>query len=98
MYGFEPFLGLGENPSERVVRALDGKTLGGNEVYGLVLPVAYGRAGALLSARIRELRPGLVLGTGLYQGSPKLGVTKLAANFKFARRSTARARTRMVSS
>ncbi len=39
MYGFEPFLGLAENPSEQVVRALDGKTLGGSGITGPVLPV-----------------------------------------------------------
>jgi len=83
LYGFGPFLDLKENPSERVVRALDGKKVKGNEVVGIVLPVEYGRAASLLSAKMREIGPGLVLGTGAYRSFPKLGVTKLAANFKF---------------
>ncbi len=39
--------------------------------------------GTLLSARINGLKPDIVLGTGLYRSLPKMGVTKLAANFKF---------------
>ena len=84
LFGFEPFLGFDENPSKRVVEALDGKTVNGSEIVGLILPVEYGRVESLLATKISELGPGLVLGTGLHPGLPKLGITKLAANFKFS--------------
>jgi pyroglutamyl-peptidase len=82
LFGFEPFLGFDENPSERIVAALQGKKVGDNEIFGLVLPVEYGRAGSLLTERVNEVKPDLVIGTGLHPGAPRLEIMKLAANLK----------------
>lgn len=84
LYGFEPFLDLKENPSEQIVRSLSGKEILGNKIETLVLPVeSVGIENALIS-EIKKARPDLVMGLGLYQGLPKLGVTKIAINFLFS--------------
>lgn len=84
LYGFEPFLDLKDNPSEQVVKALAGKKIAGGSIDTLILPVEYRSIEKLLLSKIRQTKPGLVLGLGLYQGIPKLGVTKTALNLRFA--------------
>ena len=84
LYGFEPFLDLKDNPSEQVVKSLAGKRIMGDGIDTLILPVEYSSIEKLLLSKIRQTKPALVLGLGLYQGLPKLGVTKTALNFRFA--------------
>jgi pyroglutamyl-peptidase len=62
--GFEPFAGDALNPSREVVKALDGRTLGGVAVRGLVLPVQHERARELLRPALAapDLRAAVLLG------------------------------------
>ena len=50
--GFEPFGGDTLNPSKELVQALDGQKIGRRRIQGLVLPVTYGLAAAMV---LREL-------------------------------------------
>lgn len=46
--GFEPFGGDAVNPSKEIVQALDGEVIGTWQVRGMVLPVTYGAAAAMV--------------------------------------------------
>jgi pyroglutamyl-peptidase len=63
--GFEPFGPYGYNPVQDTANEYNGKTLGDVEVVGLVLPCTYFGAFEVLSVKIDELSPDIVLGSGL---------------------------------
>ena len=46
--GFGPFLEVVSNPTERLVRHFDGRSVSGHNLTGLVLPVSYLRASRML--------------------------------------------------
>jgi pyroglutamyl-peptidase len=48
--GFEPYGGLGRNPSADIARRLDGRRIGGQSVVGRVLPVDIGALDSTLDA------------------------------------------------
>ncbi|MGY5876256.1 MAG: pyroglutamyl-peptidase I [Candidatus Thorarchaeota archaeon] len=62
--GFEPFDGFETNPSAEVARAIDGKTIAGNIVAGIVLPLDYNTALDVVGKSIGELNPSHVLACG----------------------------------
>jgi pyroglutamyl-peptidase len=79
--GFGPFGSEPDNPSERVVRALDGTRLpGGTLVRGRVLPVAFDGARAALAAVLAEGVPALALGLGLAGSRREISVERVALN------------------
>jgi len=79
--GFGPFGSEPDNPSERVVRALDGTRLpGGVLVRGRVLPVAFEGARAALAAALAEGVPALALGLGLAASRREISVERVALN------------------
>ncbi len=82
LFGFEPFLGFNENPSEKIARALDGKTVKGRKVVGRILPVDYERLEGNVIAELDRHRPSVVIGTGLAAGRSLLSVEKIAVNYK----------------
>lgn len=83
--GFEPFGGDALNPSQEVVRVLDGEMVGKHRIVGAVLPVAFATAPPLLDALIERHRPALVLALGLAGGRGELSFERVAVNLIDAR-------------
>lgn len=83
--GFVPFGDGSSNPSGKLARSLDGRTVAGAKVRSAVLPVSYGKvAGALLSA-IEKAKPDIVIGTGLWGGRTDVTIERVALNLAEAR-------------
>ncbi|MEW5852830.1 MAG: hypothetical protein AB2A00_28865 [Myxococcota bacterium] len=78
VFGFEAFGEERINPSEVAVRALHGRTLGGVELVGSVLPVTYANAFSTLRPVLDAVRPVAVMGVG--QGGERFQVESQARN------------------
>lgn len=85
LIGFEPFGGDALNPSQEIVRALDGETVGAHRIVGAVLPVAFAKAPPLLDALVERHRPVLALALGLAGGRGELSFERVAVNLVDAR-------------
>ena len=79
--GFEPFGGLVRNPSAEVARALEGEG-----VSAAVLPVDYDRVGAALEGLLEARAYDAVLLMGVAIGRSRLGLERVAVNFRDAQR------------
>lgn len=76
--GFGAFLDVVDNPSGWLAERVHGAQIpGGPEVYGLRLPVSYGRAPSQTLAAIGALRPRLVIGLGVATGRTEVCVEAL---------------------
>ena len=62
--GFEPFDGYSVNPSEELVKHLNGKTIAGQKMIGKVLPLDYSKAGDVLRKLIDQHKPKYVICCG----------------------------------
>ncbi|MGM7702906.1 pyroglutamyl-peptidase I [Pseudalkalibacillus sp. Hm43] len=78
--GFEPFLDHKMNPTEMIVKELDGKTIGAFEIIGHVLPVDYEQASPKLLNLVDELEPDAVIALGLAAGRNKITPERVAIN------------------
>ena len=78
--GFEPFNGLGANPSEEVAKALDGRAVAGAVVRSAVLPVDHAAAGPRVAALVDELDPGAIVHLGLAAGRARIALERVALN------------------
>ncbi len=79
--GFEPFDGERVNPSQVVVHALDGESVGGAAVVeGCVLPVERHRAVELLLQRLAPPLPAVVLMLGEAGGRARVTPERIAIN------------------
>lgn len=78
--GFEPFGGDTRNPSADLALALDGARVGRLRVNGRVLPVEYAAAGKLIVELLRELRPAVVICTGLATSADVIRIETVAVN------------------
>jgi len=83
--GFEPFGGDALNPSQEIVRALNGETIGAHRIVGAVLPVAFAKAPPMIDALIAHHRPEIVLALGLAGGRGELSFERVAINLVDAR-------------
>jgi pyroglutamyl-peptidase len=83
--GFEPFGGDAVNPSALVAQALDGQTLGGARVHGVVLPCVFGAAITAIKSALDLHRPQLVLALGLAASRAELTPERVAINLDDAR-------------
>ena len=83
--GFAPFGGHVDNPSQAVVRALDGEVVAGHRLVGRELPVEFGRSLRTLRGAIREARPALVVCVGQAGGRAKISLERVAINVDDAR-------------
>lgn len=83
--GFSPFLNFEVNPSQMVAQKLDGQIVDGISFTGKILPVSYSDVESVLMNYLDEVKPDLVIGTGLAPGRPKLSVEKIAINYKYSR-------------
>ncbi len=78
--GFPRFADVERNPSEHIVQALDGTTIGGAEVVGQDAP-GLGREHAhAVRTAIAETSPGLALLLGVAPGRPGLTIERTAVN------------------
>ena len=74
--GFEPFGGASSNPSQDIVRALDGKAVAGHRIAGAVLPCVFGTARRELNALLRRHRPAVLVCLGAVSSThPSLPTT-----------------------
>jgi pyroglutamyl-peptidase len=78
--GFPRFADVERNPSEQIVSALDGATIGGIEVVGRMLPVSAERTPGAVRAAIAETAPRLALMLGVAPGRAGLSVERTAVN------------------
>ena len=78
--GFPRFADVERNPSEQIVSALDGASVGGMEVVGRVLPVSAARTPGAVRAAIAETAPTLALMLGVAPGRAGLSVERTAVN------------------
>ncbi len=78
--GFEPFGNYKFNPTQDIVREYDRRTIKGIEVVGLVLPCTYYGAFQLLSEKIDELSPDIILGSGLASRVQRIRLEAIGRN------------------
>ena len=84
--GFEPFDKDVVNPSWEAVRQLDGVQLAPDvQIVARRLPCAFATAGECLTRLIDELRPAMVIATGLGPGRSTLSIERVAINVNDAR-------------
>ena len=83
--GFEPFGGEHINPSAEVARGLNGRTIGGAPVVGVVLPCVFGASIDALRAALDAHRPQLVLALGQASGREGFTLERVAINLDDAR-------------
>jgi pyroglutamyl-peptidase len=85
LLGFEPFDGDAVNPSQDVVRALDGRVIAGHHVVTAVLPVVFASTLGALARLIDRTSPSLVLALGLAATRARLSLERVAINLIDAR-------------
>jgi pyroglutamyl-peptidase len=78
--GFEPFLDHPLNPTEAIVKELDGKRVGKYTIAGRVLPVAFDQSSDKLLSYVDELQPDAVISLGLAAGRNKVTPERVAIN------------------
>ena len=83
--GFEPFGGDDYDPSAEIALALDGRTVAGSLVRGIVLPCVFGRSLRVLRRALRRERPELVICLGLAGARNCLSLERVAINVNDAR-------------
>lgn len=83
--GFGPFGEFTINPTEQIVRELNGTTINGYLVKGVVLPVVFGEAGDALLETIELVNPVVVICLGLAGDRNDISIERLAVNLDDAR-------------
>lgn len=78
--GFEPFGPYKFNPTQDIAKEYDGKKVMNIEIVGLILPCTYYGAFELLSEKIDELSPEVVLSTGLASSVQRLRIEAIGRN------------------
>lgn len=85
LIGFEPFDCEQANPSQEIVRALDGQTIGDHRVVGAVLPVAFNATLPIIEDLLAAHRPALALALGQAGGRSAISLERVAINLVDAR-------------
>ncbi|PLR76178.1 peptidase C15 [Bacillus sp. V3-13] len=78
--GFEPFLEFPINPTEKIVKELDGKQIGAYEITGLLLPVDYETTTAKMIDAVQTVKPDAVISLGLAAGRTAITPERIAIN------------------
>ena len=78
--GFEPFLSFTINPTEQIVKELDGEKVGDFIISSKILPVDFEEAGERLLDLIEENNPDAVISLGLAGGRYKVTPERIAIN------------------
>ncbi|MHA2078200.1 MAG: pyroglutamyl-peptidase I family protein [Candidatus Thorarchaeota archaeon] len=84
--GFEPFNGFTVNPSEVVVKSLDGSKIDQFDLVGLVLPLDYKNAFTILEKALVEHKPEYVLCCG-QANRAAISIERIAVNAVSTKRS-----------
>ena len=80
--GFEPFLTFPINPTNDIVKQLDGEVIGGYKIISLTLPVDYKESEKRILQAIDEVEPDAVMSLGLAAGRFKITPERIAINIK----------------
>ena len=80
--GFEPFLQFKINPTDEIVKSLNGKTIGDYEIIGVTLPVDYEKSEQQILHTIEQVNPDAVVSLGLAAGRFKITPERIAINVK----------------
>lgn len=80
--GFEPFLGMPINPTERIVTSLDGETIGAYQIKSVLLPVDFEKAPVALLEAFQEINPDAVVSLGLAAGRDAITPERIAINIR----------------
>lgn len=83
--GFEPFGGEPINPSQEIVRALDGEAIRNHRVVGAILPVTFASTLPMLQDLLATHRPRLAIALGQAGGRGELSLERVAINLIDAR-------------
>ncbi|QKE72446.1 pyroglutamyl-peptidase I [Arthrobacter citreus] len=78
--GFEPFLNFSINPTEEIVKELNGQVIGSYQIIGKVLPVDFNTAGNELLNLFDTYNPSAVVSLGLAGGRSKITPERIAIN------------------
>lgn len=78
--GFEPFLQFPINPTENIVKQLDGETIGEYVVKGVLLPVDFEKSPVKLLEAIEAEKPDAVVSLGLAGGRNCITPERVAIN------------------
>ena len=77
--GFGSFLDNNENPSSEILKLLP-KSIYGNEIITVELPVVYDQAFNVLRPLIEKYQPKLIINLGLASGRTKISLEQVALN------------------
>lgn len=80
--GFVPFLDNPINPTEEIVKRLDGEKVNGYDIVTAVLPVDFNQSAELLKKNIEAANPDVVIMLGLAAGRSKITPERIAINVK----------------
>jgi pyroglutamyl-peptidase len=80
--GFEPFQNYTVNPSGLIAEALNGSSVAGAMVIGVVLPVEYNKSVEIAVHAIEQYQPVLVISCGLNPRAHDIHVEKIGVNLK----------------
>jgi len=80
--GFGPFQNYSVNPSGLVAEALNGSSVAGALVVGVVLPVDYNESVDLAVHAIQQYRPILIISCGLNPRAHAIHVENIGVNFR----------------
>lgn len=83
--GFEPFGNASFNPSEAVVKEIEGLTLAGIDLVTAILPVEFKRSAQLLLEKFEQEEPDIVISLGQAEGRDYIGPEQVAINLADAR-------------
>ncbi|RLF04270.1 MAG: pyroglutamyl-peptidase I [Thermoprotei archaeon] len=83
--GFEPFRGEKVNPSMLIAGEVDGRTIVGEEVRGVILPVSYRKVKPLVESLVRE-EPRVLLLLGLAPRATCVRLEAIALNVAHSER------------
>lgn len=78
--GFEPFLDNPINPTEQIVKELDGKKIGNYTVKSLLLPVDFEMAPEILKEALAQEDPDALISLGLAAGRNCITPERVAIN------------------
>ncbi|MGE8207061.1 pyroglutamyl-peptidase I [Heyndrickxia sp. NPDC080065] len=78
--GFEPFLGLPINPTEKIVKELQNKNIGQYQIQSVLLPVDFEKGPELLISCLNDIKPDAVISLGLAAGRKKITPERIAIN------------------
>ncbi|WP_444683935.1 pyroglutamyl-peptidase I [Alkalicoccus luteus] len=82
--GFEPFGGMTQNPSSKLVSWIDEETFPEAEVKTMTLPVTYSQCAESVVEALHSWKPDVVLLFGVAAGRPSISLERIAINMEDA--------------